>query len=273
MNASALFDYGLLERLNGILRRRGRAADAPGILLVPPLDPALPAAKWRFVGKRAQHRMHVACNDRLWFAAAADKLLFQSLMEGIDLPVPELRAVTQTRADCAARRADHHQRRSDRHLAVPARGVSAVHQAGRRQPTPSTQPLTGAPARRRPRTGGAIGREPGLWPGLPHPATSSADARLASRFGPRLWSLRALVLLRPSGPIIHRAVAKIATGNNPADKYGLPATCSARSNCPRALSPGRSRGLAPTSPSTPATPTPTRRSRRHKSRIGTCAFR
>ncbi|HET6190924.1 MAG TPA: hypothetical protein VFE59_28465, partial [Trebonia sp.] len=42
---------------------------------------------------------------------------------------------------------------------------------------------------------------------------------IAEQFGPRLWSLRLLVLLRPDGPHIHRAVAKIATGGNPADNY------------------------------------------------------
>ena len=45
------------------------------------------------------------------------------------------------------------------------------------------------------------------------------NARLARLFGPRLWSVRALVLAGPSGPIIHRVVAKIATGNNPADNF------------------------------------------------------
>jgi Sugar-transfer associated ATP-grasp len=45
------------------------------------------------------------------------------------------------------------------------------------------------------------------------------DTRLARLFGPRLWSVRALVLAGPSGPVIHRAVAKIATGNNPADNF------------------------------------------------------
>ncbi len=43
------------------------------------------------------------------------------------------------------------------------------------------------------------------------------DARLAKLFGPRLWSVRALVLAGPSNPVIHRAVAKIATGSNAAD--------------------------------------------------------
>jgi hypothetical protein len=45
------------------------------------------------------------------------------------------------------------------------------------------------------------------------------DARLARLFGPRLWSVRALVRAGLYGPLIHRAVAKIATGNNPADNF------------------------------------------------------
>jgi hypothetical protein len=45
------------------------------------------------------------------------------------------------------------------------------------------------------------------------------DARLAKLFGPRLWSVRALVLAGPSNPVMHRAVAKIATGSNAADNF------------------------------------------------------
>ena len=124
MNTATSADSGLLARLGGIPAvdlsanlhaalqggrragavvreivqyRAGRGRLAPEEYFYYRLwDPALPReAKRRFVGKRAQHRMHVACNDRLWYAAAADKLLFQSVMEGLGLPVPELRAVTQ----------------------------------------------------------------------------------------------------------------------------------------------------------------------------------
>ena len=47
----------------------------------------------------------------------------------------------------------------------------------------------------------------------------SSAPDLAARCGPRLWSARLLVLVTPNGPVIHRAVAKIATGTNPADNY------------------------------------------------------
>lgn len=44
-------------------------------------------------------------------------------------------------------------------------------------------------------------------------------AEIEALYGPRLWSIRLLVFIRPGGPHIHRAVAKIATGTNPADNY------------------------------------------------------
>jgi len=42
---------------------------------------------------------------------------------------------------------------------------------------------------------------------------------LKRQFGSCLWSARLLMLLTPDGPILHRAVVKIATGSNPADNF------------------------------------------------------
>ena len=50
----------------------------------------------------------------------------------------------------------------------------------------------------------------------------AATEDLAGRFGPRLWSARLLVLVTPAGPVIHRAIAKNATGTNPADNFWRP---------------------------------------------------
>ncbi len=59
-------------------------------------DPRLSLGdKRRFVGKQAQHRMHVACNDPHWYQTAADKILFHTIMAGTGLPVPDVVAVTQ----------------------------------------------------------------------------------------------------------------------------------------------------------------------------------
>ena len=54
-----------------------------------------PEQKREFVGRKAQNLMHVACNDRHWYQTAADKILFQTIMTGAGLPVPETLAVTQ----------------------------------------------------------------------------------------------------------------------------------------------------------------------------------
>ncbi len=50
--------------------------------------------KSEFVGKQAQQPMHIACNNIGWYATAADKLLFHTLMTGAGLARPELLAIT-----------------------------------------------------------------------------------------------------------------------------------------------------------------------------------
>jgi hypothetical protein len=124
MSTSIAADAGLFEMLNGIpnvdIPRNLQAAISAGRRMTSILrevvslrrgagkltpneyfyyrlwDPALSAAeKRRFAGKQAQHRMHLACNDSGWYAAASDKLLFQILMAGSMFLVPPLLAVTQ----------------------------------------------------------------------------------------------------------------------------------------------------------------------------------
>ena len=59
-------------------------------------DERLPlTAKKAFVGKMAQHPMHVAAGSREWFAASADKNLFQSVMAAARLRTPETLTITQ----------------------------------------------------------------------------------------------------------------------------------------------------------------------------------
>ncbi len=47
----------------------------------------------RFVGHAAQMRMHDACNDASWFATTKNKLLWEMIMAGAGLRVPETLAV------------------------------------------------------------------------------------------------------------------------------------------------------------------------------------
>ncbi len=46
-----------------------------------------------FVGKKIQYKMHVACNDWSWHAAAHDKALFYTIMKGADIRIPETLAI------------------------------------------------------------------------------------------------------------------------------------------------------------------------------------
>lgn len=221
------------RRMTSILRevvslRRGAGKLTPNEYFYYRLwDSALSAAeKRRFVGKQAQHPMHLACNDPGWYAAAADKLLFQSLMAGSRLPVPPLLAVTQ-----AGRRAGE------------ARALGSPHEIARFLRDPQVYPLFAKPIAGKYSLSVLSGdrydaaTDEVLLPGGERRTVESLaadlaggtgyviqrrvdpDARLARLFGPRLWSVRALVLAGPSGPVIHRAVAKIATGNNPADNF------------------------------------------------------
>ncbi len=185
--------------------------------------------KREFVGKKAQHLMHVACNDKHWYQTAADKILFQTIMTGAGLPVPETLAVTQPLrwlpnaaalpepkllaawlrnpalypmfAKPAAGKyslnvlsLDSYDEATDRLVALGGQTIS-VEQAAEQMSSPSGYILQRRMA--------------------PH-------VSLADRFGPRLWSVRALVLVRPDGPVIHRALTKIPTGMNPADNFWRP---------------------------------------------------
>jgi len=60
-------------------------------------DSALPlTAKPAFVGKLAQHPMHVAAGSREWNACSADKILFHMIMAGVRFRVPDTIAITQS---------------------------------------------------------------------------------------------------------------------------------------------------------------------------------
>ena len=190
-------------------------------------DPAIPLAeKRRFIGKKAQNDMHLACNSQYWYATAADKILFHTLMTGAALPVPELIAIAA----------------EGRHIpGIPNLTNPEALAAFLR--TPELYPLFMKEAAGKyslsvisadayDETSDEIvlldgtRRTPEALAGLMTAGSGYLVQRrlrqapaLAALFGPRLWSVRVLALLGNTGPKIHRAVAKIATGSNPADNY------------------------------------------------------
>ena len=190
-------------------------------------DPRLSMEQKRaFVGKQAQHRMHVACNDRHWYQVAADKILFHTIMAGAALPAPAVLAITQPGRTLRGAQTLDRPEEITAFLRNPAvYPLFAKEAAGKYSlnvisadaydAATDSLVLFGGGSRPVLETAQSMSDGSGfiLQPRL------RPDRQIAEQFGPRLWSLRLLVLLRPDGPHIHRAVAKIATGGNPADNY------------------------------------------------------
>ena len=187
------------------------------------------ANKRRFVGKIAQHPMHVAAGAREWFAASADKILFQSIMDGVGLRTPELIAATQAGrylpdapiitdpVSLADRLRDPSIYPLFAKQVAGKYSLSVLSADGFDADTNEVLVLDGTRRKVTDVASSLVGGSGFLIQRRLSPAPD-----LAARFGQRLWSARLLVLVTPSGPVIHRAVAKIATGTNPADNYWRP---------------------------------------------------
>lgn len=224
---------GTGRRLGSILRevitlRRGPGKLSPQEYFYYRLwDPDLPIEeKRRFVGKQAQHPMHLACNDRAWYAVVNDKLLFQQAMAGAGLPVPALRAVIHSFRDGDGAKtlrsaADVSGFFSDPSVypwfGKPIDGKYSLDVISGDRFDAATNTIVGHR--------GAGQRIPDLLarieahPGFLIQERLRPPTALATRFGEQLWSLRLLVILTSNGPWISRAVVKIATGDNVADNY------------------------------------------------------
>jgi len=183
----------------------------------------------RFIGKIAQHPMHVAAGAREWFAASADKILFHSIMDGVGLRTPELVAITQAgrylpNAPTIADEADLAEKLRDPSLyplfAKQVAGKYSLSVLSADGFDPYTNEVLLLDGTRRKVSDIAASLVGGA--GYLIQRRLPAAPALAARFGQRLWSARLLVLVTPSGPVIHRAVAKIATGTNSADNYWRP---------------------------------------------------
>jgi hypothetical protein len=190
-------------------------------------DPAIPfEEKRRFVGKHAQTAMHLACNSRYWYCAAADKILYHTIMSGAGLPIPDLIAISAqgraipgipnlTDADALAALLRQPELYPLFMKEVGGKYSLSVISADRYDPTRDEVVLLDE-TRQTPESLAERMISPRGY--IVQRRLRQAPA-LVALFGPRLWSVRVLVLHGDAGPRIHRAVAKIATGNNPADNY------------------------------------------------------
>ena len=179
-----------------------------------------------FVGKMAQHPMHVAAGSREWFAASADKILFHSIMTSARYRVPQNLAITQIGRHLP----DIPTMTDADDLASFLRDPSlyplfAKQVAGKYSLSVVSADSYDASSDKVVLLGGERRAVGDLAASLVGGAGYLIQRRLnqaqelADRFGPRLWSARLLVFVTPDGPTIHRAAAKIATGVNAADNY------------------------------------------------------
>jgi hypothetical protein len=190
-------------------------------------DPSIPFdEKLRFVGKHAQDAMHLACNSQYWYCAAADKILFHTIMTGVQMPIPDLIAISAqgraipgipnlTDADALSALLRMPELYPLFMKEVGGKYSLSVISADRYDPVRDEVVLLGE-TRQTPQS--LAGRMISPRGYIVQRRLRQAPA-LAALFGPRLWSVRVLVLQADAGPGIHRAVAKIATASNPADNY------------------------------------------------------
>jgi hypothetical protein len=190
-------------------------------------DPSIPLdEKRRFVGKHAQNAMHLACNSQYWYCAAADKILFHTIMTGAQMPVPDLIAISAegraipgipnlTDADTLAALLRKPELYPLFMKEVGGKYSLSVISADRYDPVRDEVVLLGE-TRQTPQS---LARRMISPRGYIVQRRLRQAPALAALFGPRLWSVRVLVLQADAGPRIHRAVAKIATARNPADNY------------------------------------------------------
>jgi hypothetical protein len=190
-------------------------------------DPSIPLEeKQRFVGKRAQYAMHLACNSQYWYCAAADKILFHTIMSGAAMPIPHLIAISAENRTVSG--IPNLTNAAD--LAILLRqpelyplfmkevggkySLSVVSADCYEPVNDEVVLLRGARQSPESLAASMIGPRGYIVQRRLRP-----DPGLAAAFGPRLWSVRVFVLQGKAGPRIHRAAAKIATGSNPADNY------------------------------------------------------
>ncbi len=167
------------------------------------------ANKQRFVGKIAQHPMHVAAGAREWFAASADKILFQSIMDGAGLGTPELIAATQAGrflpdAPIITEPAALADRLRDPSIyplfAKQVAGKYSLSVLSADGFDPNTDEILLLDGQRRKVADVASSLIGGSGFLIQRRLSPAPD--LAARFGPRLWSARLLVLVTPNGPVM-----------------------------------------------------------------------
>ena len=186
------------------------------------------AARRRFVGKRAQARLHHATTAGGWKAIADDKMAFHAFAAGQGLPIPRMAATINapgrlegvpnaTGPEAVARLLSSPR---GAWFAKPVRGIYSI---GTELLGPASmgampvgagdgvEAVSAVAARLASRPGGYVVQE------RLSPSGASRD-----RFGDGLCSVRAVTLLGRSGASVLRAVLKLPAPGNAADNFWRP---------------------------------------------------
>ncbi len=182
--------------------------------------------KTRYVGKKALHGMHLACNDHAWYGVTQDKLLFHAAATGAGLPVPELLAVVHSSREAVGKPALATAAATAGLLSDPAlypffaKPIAGIYSLGAisadRLDARATVYLADGSDSSTADLAADLTADKG---GMLIQRRLSPAAGIARDFGNRLWSIRLLVLLAEDGPKITRAVAKIPAPGNVADNF------------------------------------------------------
>ena len=193
--------------------------------------------KTRYVGKRAMHRIHLACNDHAWYGVTQDKLLFHAAATGSALPVPELLAVVHPSREAVGKPALATAEATASLLSDPAlypffaKPIAGIYSLGAisadRLDARATVYLADGSDRSRADLAAELTADKG---GMLIQRRLRPAAGIERDFGSRLWSIRLLVFLTEEGPKITRAVAKIPAPGNVADNFWRPGNMIAALN-------------------------------------------
>ena len=193
--------------------------------------------KTRYVGKKALHGIHLACNDHAWYAVTQDKLLFHAAATGAGLPVPELLAVVHSGREAIGKPALATAEATASVLGDPtlypffAKPIAGIYSLGAisadRLDARARVYLADGTERSTTDLAAELTADAG---GMLVQRRLQPAASIARDFGNRLWSIRLLVLLTEDGPQITRAVAKVPAPGNVADNFWRPGNMIAAVN-------------------------------------------
>ena len=189
------------------------------------------ADKARFLGRSTQDRIIRQCNAPEWWFIAHDKLVCYALLAGLDLPVPATRALYHGAGRFAAVPAFAEPAALAAHLRTgmrypffgkPVAGIRSIGVAAVERYDAGGDALVFLGGRTLALDGFVKELEPYRKHGYLFQEMLRPHPEVAALCGPRLSTVRLIVLLEQGEPAVSHALWKIPVGDNPADNFWRP---------------------------------------------------